>query len=72
MRHGGDAPHQDRQRKSFARSQAVDKFPDEEQSRSVGELEGENDVAVADLGPTELQLQGRLEQADDLAVHVID
>ena len=72
MSHGCGAPYEYRQRKSFARAQAVDELADEKQSGAVGELEGEHDVAVADFGPAELQLQRGFEQADDLAVHVVD
>ena len=38
----------------------------------VGELEREHDVAVVDLRPAELRLQRRLQDADDLAIDVVD
>ena len=44
----------------------------EQQADRVGELEREDDVGVVDLGPAELLLQRRLEDADDLAIDVVD
>ena len=46
--------------------------PGEQQADGVGELEREHDVRVVDLGPAELLLQCRLEDADDLAIDVVD
>ena len=43
-----------------------------EQADRIGELKGEDDVGVVDLGPAELPLQRRLEDADDLPVDVVD
>ena len=44
----------------------------EQQPDRVGELEREDDVGVVDLGPAELLLQRRLEDADDLPIDVVD
>ena len=71
MSHSGDAPHQYRQRKTLASSQSVDQFPDEKQSGAVGELESQDDVAITNFRPTELELQGGFQQPDHLPVHVI-
>ena len=71
MSHGGRAPDEDRERESLARAEPVDELSDEQQSGTVGELEGGDDVAVSNFCPTELDLQHRLEQRDHLAVHVV-
>ena len=71
MSHGGRAPDQDCERESFARAEPVDELSNEEQSRTVGELESGDNVAVSNLSPAELDLQHRLEQRDHLPVHVV-
>ena len=44
----------------------------EQKADRVRHLEREDDVAVVDLGPAELRLQRRLQDADHLAIDVVD
>ena len=50
----------------------VDDAADGEQSQRVGELEGDDDIAVLHFVPADTGLQQRREEAEDLAVHVVD
>ena len=72
VRHRRDAPHRHRDRESNARADAVDEAAREQQADRVGELEAEDDVGVVNLAPAEFLLQRRLEQADHLAIDVVD
>jgi hypothetical protein len=72
MRDGGHAPDHDREREPGARAHLVDHPPRDQEPDRVGELEREDDVGVVDLAPAELLLQRRLEDADHLAVDVVD
>ena len=71
-RHAGDAP--DRHRDGIARPGAdpVDQPAREEQPDRVGRAEGGDDVAVVELGPADDLLEVLGEDADHLAVDVVD
>ena len=56
----------------IARADAIDEAAREQQADRIGELETEDDVGVVDLAPAEFLLQRRLEQADHLAIDVVD
>ncbi len=72
VRHRGKAPDDDGDRESLARTKSVDDPAGDEQADAVGELKREHDVAVVDLRPAELTLQRRLQDADHLAIDVVD
>ena len=55
-----------------ARANPVDQLAEDEVADGIGDLEPEHDVAVVDLAPVELLRQRRLENADDLAVDVVE
>ena len=72
MRHRGDAPQHDGDRVAAAHADAVHDPAGGEQTDRVGELEGEDDRGVVAFGPSELALERGLEDADDLAIDVVD
>ena len=72
VRHRGEAPDDDHEREPEAGAEPIHHPAGDEQADRIGELEGKDDVGVVDLGPAELTLQRRLEDADDLPVDVVD
>ena len=72
VRDRGDAPQDDGDRVAAPHADAVHDRAGGEQADRVGELEGEDDRGVVALGPSELALQRALEDADDLAIDVVD
>ncbi len=64
----------DRHREGIAGAGAdpVDQLAEDDVPDGICELETEDDVAVIDLGPVELLRQCRLENADDLAVDIVE
>src|SRR5262249_15910646 len=69
----GHAPDHDREREAAPGPQLVHDPPREEEADRVGQLEGEDDGRLdALVGPAELLDEGRLQDADDLAVDVVD
>jgi len=72
MAHGREAPEADEDDEALLDADAVDDAPGKHHPDRVGELEAEHDAGVGPLIPGELLLQGPLEQADDLAVDVVD
>ncbi len=72
MGHCRHAPEQDRERKAFARSQPVHESAGKQQASRIGELEGEDDIAVVNLIPPDLALKSLLQQSNDLAINVVD
>ena len=63
---------QDGDRETDPRAHAIDEPAREQQPDRIGELEAEDDVGVVDLAPAVLLLQRRLEDADHLAIDVVD
>ena len=72
VRHRREAPDDDDQREAEARAEPIHQPAGDQQPDGIGELEREHDVGVVDLGPAELRLQRRLEDADHLPVDVVD
>jgi hypothetical protein len=72
MRHCRQAPHHDGERESGPHAETIHQPSGAEQPDGVCELKREHDVRVVDLTPAELRLQRRLEQADHLAIDVVD
>ena len=71
--HGGHAPDDDRDGEAAPRAELVHHPAGQQQPDRVGELEGEDDGGVDALVlPAELLHEGRLQDADDLAVDVVD
>ena len=70
--HRRQAPEQDRQGVTEPDAQAVDEPAGARVADGIGDLEGEDDVAVVDLVPAELLGQIGLENADHLAVDVVE
>ena len=72
VRHRRNAPDNERDDEALLRPQPIDHPAGKEKGDGVRELEREDDVGVIDLGPAELLLKGRLQDADDLAIDVVD
>ncbi len=72
VRHRGQAPYDQGDGIALFRPQPVDHPAGEQKSDRVGELEREDDIGVVDLAPAELLLECRLQDADDLAIDVVD
>ena len=72
VRGGGHAPEEGGQRQPALDADPVHQASAAEVAEGVGELERRDDVGVALLGPAQVVRQLRLEDADDLAVHVVD
>jgi hypothetical protein len=69
----GHAPEHDGEREAAPRPELVHDPAREHEADRVGELEGEDDGGVDPLvRPSELLHERRLEDADDLAVDVVD
>ena len=71
MRHRGQTPARHRQRVSDACSQPIDQAANYQHAERVSSLKSEYEIAVINLAPAELVLQGILQDADHLAVHVV-
>ena len=56
---------------TLSRAQTIDQPSDREHSNRVGGLEGRNQIGILDLVPAQIVLQRGLEDAQDLAIHVI-
>ncbi len=72
MSHRRHAPQHNHDREAGAGAEPVHQPAGDQQADGIGELKGKDDVRVVDLGPAELGLEGRLEDADHLAVDVVD
>ena len=72
MRHGGQTPKRDGNRVAAAGAETVDEPSGGHVGEGVGALEGKDDVGVGGLAPMEVASQEWLEDADDLAVDVVD
>src|SRR6185437_2100869 len=72
MRHRRDAPDRDGDGIADARAYAINESPHQQQPDCVGGHEGVHNVAVLKRVPSDLRLQQRIQQAEDLAVHVVD
>jgi hypothetical protein len=64
-------PENHRQRITQPRPQAVHKLPHDHHAQGIGCLKRKDKIAVVDFVPAKIVLQGRLENAQDLAVHVV-
>jgi hypothetical protein len=71
-RHGGKGPDGQRQGVAFLRAEDVHDPAGKEEADRIRELKRKHQIAVIDFAPAELPLQQRLENADHLAVDVID
>jgi hypothetical protein len=69
---GADRPHHDRQHECAAGAEAVDHAAGEQHRNRIHELEHGGDVGVVAVGPVELLRQLRRQQAQYLAVKVVD
>ena len=72
MGDGGQAPEENDQGVTEAHAYAVDDAADAYRAQGIGDLEPEDDVAVVVIGPFKMVHEGRLEDADDLAIDVVD
>ena len=72
MAHRCCAPEDDGERETFARADAIDQTSDAEQTDRVGSLEREDDPTVINFRPTDLVMDRCLEDANDLAIDVVD
>ena len=72
VRHGGDAPEDDRERKSTAAFQPVDHATHKDEADPIGQLKPEDDVAVIDLVPAQFGGEGGFENSENLAIDVVD
>ena len=72
MAHGGQTPDGDEDDEALLDADAVDDATREHHADGVGELEAEDDGGVGPLIPAKLLLQGRLQQANDLTVDIVD
>jgi hypothetical protein len=75
--HGGvgqrrQAPREERHPVPDLRPEAVDEDPEQEETHGVGGLERGVDLAELLVRPPELGVQDRLEQGEDLTIHVVD
>ena len=71
MPHGRQAPEDHGQGVSQPGAQAIDDPADHDHADRIEALEGKNQVAEVDVIPSQIVLQGALENAQDLAVHVV-
>jgi hypothetical protein len=69
---GREAPQADGEGVAETNADGVNDAADSEQPHGIGGLEGNDDVAVLKLGPADLGLEQWGEEAEDLAVHVVD
>ena len=72
MSHGCEAPESDGERKPAARAEPIHEPTHQDETQRVGGLKPEDDVAVGDLVPAEFRFESRLQDANYLAVDVID
>lgn len=71
--HGGEAPQDHGQGESAPRAHPIHDATGQQQADGVGQLEAENDGGInAFVAPLKFLHQRRFEDADDLAVNVID
>src|SRR5215468_11417545 len=72
MPHSRHRPQNNGDGESEFDSDAVDEAAPDDEHRSVGDLEPDDDLTVLRLGPPERSLQVRRERAEHLPVNVID
>jgi hypothetical protein len=72
VRHRRKAPHPDSDCQPDPHTDSIHEPPRKEQSDAIGGLKRKDDRGVVTLSKTKLALQYRLEQADYLAINVID
>jgi hypothetical protein len=71
MCHGGQTPEHHGQGVPQTRSQTIYQSTNHYHPDGVRALKHENEVAIVDLVPAQVVLQSRLQNAEDLAVHVV-
>ena len=71
MGHRGEAPESHGYRITCSRTEAVNEASDEQHACRIGDLEVRNEMAILDVVPTEVVLQRGLQNAEQLAIHVI-
>ena len=71
MPHGSQAPEDHGQRIAQPRSQPIDHPAHHHHAHRVSRLKGKHQIAEVDLVPSQIVLQGGLENSQDLAVHVV-
>src|SRR5207249_11459392 len=69
--HGSDAPTDHEAGTAQSRTASVDKSADGEHANRVSRLKRNYDVAVIDLAPTEMVLQGGLQRRENPAIHIV-
>ena len=72
MPDSGQTPQADEDDEALLDTDAVDDATREQHPDGVGKLEAEDDRGIGPLIPAEFLFQGRLQQADDLAVDIVD
>ena len=72
VRHGRQAPEKYRDGVTVARADGIHQSPKKEEAQRVGRLKGHDDMAIVNFIPAERLFQGWGEDAQHLAVHVID
>src|SRR5690606_8779184 len=72
VKHRGEAPQGNRDGHALARADAVEPAADHQQADAVAGLERGDDVAVIDFAPAHVLFDDRLEDAEDLAIDVVD
>src|SRR6266508_578421 len=68
----GEAPHDNRRGEAATHADAVEPATRDQEAERVHQRERVDHGRVLRLGPVELELQRRREDAEDLAVHVVD
>src|SRR6266446_10196396 len=71
VRHGREAPEGHRDCIPDARAEAIDEAPNEQHASGIGDLKIRDEVAVLDVVPSEVVLQGGLQDAKDLTIDVV-
>ena len=71
MRHRSQAPEDHGQRVTQPGPQPVHQPAHHHHAYCVSRLKSENQIAVVDFVPSQIVLQGGLENSQDLAVHVV-
>ena len=72
MRHRCQAPESDGEREAAARAEPIHEPAHQDEAQRVGGLKPEDDVAVGDFVPAQLRFESRLQDANYLAINVID
>ena len=71
MHQGGYAPEKHRDCITDPSAKSVDEPADSEHSQRVGHLKQENQVTVIDFTPMELRLKDRLQDTENLPIHIV-